>query len=182
MQSEISLRTRVSCPKSPPHLSCVLVINCPPSNKTFLLKPLMLALAIFGVTFPCFGAPKVDFSREVLPILSDNCFYCHGPDSGHRKAKLRLDDETDAKKDRDGEAVIVPGDIEKSLLVARIVTKDEDDLMPPHDSNKKLSSAQIDLLKRWINEGANWGEHWSFTAINRPSIPKLDNISVFQSD
>jgi hypothetical protein len=115
----------------------------------------------------------VDFSRQILPILADNCFYCHGPDPDHRKAKMRLNDEADAKKDRDGEAIIVPGNSKKTLLVARILTKDDDDLMPPSDSNKKLTTQQIELLKRWIDEGASWGEHWAFTRIERPPFPKI---------
>jgi len=120
-----------------------------------------------------FGAEKVDFSRQILPILSENCFNCHGPDADHRKAKLRLDDESDAKKDRDGDAVIVPGNSVKSLFVSRIETTDADDLMPPPDSRKKLSPQQIALLKRWIDEGATWGEHWSFTPLKRPPVPAM---------
>ena len=121
----------------------------------------------------CTGAEKVDFSRQILPILSENCFNCHGPDADHRKAKLRLDDETDAKKDRDGDVVIVPGNSLKSLLVSRIETSDPDDLMPPPDSRKKLSPQQIALLKRWIEEGATWGEHWAFTPLKRLPVPAM---------
>lgn len=137
-----------------------------------LLKPSLTVLTLCCST-SLFAATKVNFSREILPILSDNCFYCHGPDAGHRKAKLRLDDEADAKKERKGEAVIVPGDSAKSLLVARITTTDTDDLMPPPDSHKKLSASQIELLKRWIDEGARWGQHWAFNKIERPEVPKV---------
>src|SRR4051794_26381547 len=86
---------------------------------------------------------KVDFSREILPIFSDKCFYCHGPDASHRKAKLRLDEEDNAKKDRDGEKVIFPGNSAKSLLVARIKSEDPDEHMPPASSHKTLTAQQI---------------------------------------
>ncbi len=117
------------------------------------------------------GAARVDFSREVLPILSDNCFYCHGPDSGHRKGKLRLDDETDAKKPRDGGAAIIPEESAKSGLIARVLSNDPDEHMPPAKSHKELTGPQIETLRRWIDAGAHWGRHWSFTELKRPLTP-----------
>ena len=83
---------------------------------------------------------KVSFSREVLPILSDRCFDCHGPDPSHRKADLRLDNETEAKLDRDGLKVIAPGDLNASELWQRLITDDEDEIMPPPDSHRKALS------------------------------------------
>ncbi|HEY6228439.1 MAG TPA: DUF1553 domain-containing protein [Verrucomicrobiae bacterium] len=116
----------------------------------------------------------MDFNRDVQPILSEHCYKCHGPDASARKAKLRLDTNAGAFGTRgdDGPAV-VPGNSGKSPLYQRITASDPDDLMPPPKSNLKLSSAQIDLLKRWIDEGAKWGEHWSFVKPIRPNLPEI---------
>jgi hypothetical protein len=109
-------------------------------------------LPIFLLILPCIvSAAPVSFSRDVLPILSENCLSCHGQDEGHRKADLRLDTRDGAK------AVIKSGD-----LIARIITDDPEEIMPPPKSHKsKLNGEQIDILKRWISEGAAWGKHWS---------------------
>lgn len=117
---------------------------------------LTLSIVSLGVAEP------VSFSREIMPVLSDKCFSCHGPDENHRKAGLRLDVEPEAKGDNDGSIAIVPGDLDRSELVYRITTDDEDDLMPPPDSNKALNDAEKELLQRWIREGAEWGKHWAF--------------------
>jgi hypothetical protein len=111
---------------------------------------------------------KVQFSRDVQPILADNCYHCHGPDPKNRKAKLRLDDEASAKK-----SVVVPGKSSESELYRRITTDDKSERMPPVHSNRKLTPDQIELLKRWIDEGAPWGMHWSLTSMVRPALPKL---------
>ncbi|MCW5553837.1 MAG: PSD1 domain-containing protein [Verrucomicrobiae bacterium] len=117
---------------------------------------------------------KVDFSRDISPILSDNCYACHGPDAAHRKAGLRFDlKESALAQLKSDNFAIVPGDLDKSELIARIITKDEDDLMPPPDSGKQLTEAQIDLLKRWILQGAEWKSHWSFIKPERPSLPEV---------
>tara|TARA_R110002072_G_scaffold303121_1_gene494520 strand:+ start:36711 stop:39794 length:3084 start_codon:yes stop_codon:yes gene_type:complete len=106
---------------------------------------------------------KVDFNRDIRPILSDNCYACHGPDESHREGGFRLDrkDSAFGKADSDS-VVIVPGKPEASELIARIVTDDVDLRMPPADSTKSLSEDQIDLLKRWVAQGATWREHWAF--------------------
>ncbi len=123
-------------------------------------------------------AGEIDFERSILPILSDKCFACHGPDAGKRKAELRLDDEKAAKSRNDeGRAAIVPGKSAESELVRRIEAEDPDDLMPPRKSTKTLSRAQIDLLKRWIDAGAAWGEHWSFQPLRRPDLPRIPGVS-----
>src|SRR5438067_13334956 len=90
------------------------------------------------------AAEPIDFNRDVRPILSDKCFFCHGPDEKHRSAKLRLDVEKDAKADRDGTHAVAPGKPEESELVARITAKDESDRMPPKKANKPLTTAEID--------------------------------------
>src|SRR5688572_12272597 len=130
-----------------------------------------------------FAAPKdksagsgkpIDFSRDIRPILSDNCFACHGPDENERKAKLRLDRHEDALKPaKSGDYAIVPGDPKKSTLIERIMTDDEDDVMPPPKTKKKLTAQQKELLTRWIAEGAKWQSHWAFEAPKRPAIPQV---------
>lgn len=112
-----------------------------------------------------------DFSREILPILSDNCFQCHGPDANHREAELRLDLESNAKAPRDSYSIIDPGNSAGSELVYHITTDDEMDRMPPMDSIKSLSDDEKELLTRWIDAGAEWGQHWSFDPIVRPEVP-----------
>src|SRR5437660_12057920 len=113
-----------------------------------------------GLLIPINGAAAssssktIDFNRDVRPILSDNCFNCHGPDEKRRKAKLRLDISEGAVEVRDGKQAIKPKDIQASELWRRINTKDPDDLMPPPDSNKKLTEQQIQTLRRWIEVGA----------------------------
>lgn len=115
------------------------------------------------------SAAEVDFSRDVLPILSDKCFHCHGPDEAERKGGLRLDTEDGAFRKAD--PVIIRGESSASELIRRIIASDEDELMPPADSNRKLSSAQKEILKRWIDEGAKWGKHWAFVKPEKPTPP-----------
>jgi hypothetical protein len=108
----------------------------------------------------------VDFNREVRPILSDKCFHCHGPDESKRKAKLRLDTKEGAFRLKDGEAVIVPGKSGESELIHRVLSKDEDEAMPPPDSKLgALTPAEVATLKRWIDEGAAYQSHWAFVPL-----------------
>ena len=116
---------------------------------------------------------KVDFAREVLPILSDNCFQCHGPDAGTRKAKLRLDTRDGALRKED--PVIVPGKSNDSDLIRRVLSTAKSEMMPPPQSKKKLSAQQIDVLKRWVDQGAAWGTHWAFEKPQRPPLPAVRN-------
>ncbi len=115
----------------------------------------------------------VDFGRDILPILSDNCFHCHGPDEKARKAKLRLDTREGALRLKD--PVVIPGKSAQSELVKRITTTDADDQMPPPDSKRKLTPAQIALLKRWVDEGVVWGKHWAFAPLKRPAVTPAGN-------
>jgi len=112
----------------------------------------------------------VRFGRDVLPILSTNCYACHGPDEHERKANLRFDIEADAKAEHEGGMTIVPGNPDASTLMQRIMSTDPDVLMPPADSHKELKPEQIETLRRWIAEGAKWGRHWSFEPVERPPI------------
>jgi len=119
---------------------------------------------------------KIDFDRDVRPVLSDNCYACHGPDTAKRKAGLRLDLKEGALAQlKSDNFAIVPGDIAKSELVARIEARDEDDLMPPPKTGKHLTETQINLLKRWIAQGAEWQGHWSFIKPRRVEPPKTSD-------
>ncbi len=118
------------------------------------------------------GAPsQVDFRRDIQPILSDNCFLCHGPDSKTRKADLRLDVKDGALRKAD--PVIVPGKSGESELIARIISKDPEELMPPRKSGKTLTAHQIELLKAWVDQGASWSQHWAFDPPHRATPPEV---------
>ncbi len=118
--------------------------------------------------------PPIDFNRDVRPILSENCFVCHGPDEGQRKAKLRLDTRPGAlARLRSGGNAIVPGKADASELVRRILSDDDSERMPPAKTNKKLTAAQKELLKRWIDQGAPYAQHWAFVAPKRPELPPV---------
>ncbi len=140
------------------------------------LSILAFAIAVFCLNlFTGVSAVKsVDFNREIRPIISDNCFTCHGPDENQRMAKLRFDTKEGAFAKQ---GVIVPGDSAKSKLIKRITSKDPNVVMPPPDSGHKLTDKQIELLKRWIDEGAQWNEHWAYIAPERPAAPKVNNQS-----
>src|SRR5204862_1265923 len=110
------------------------------------------------------------------PILSENCYKCHGPDDGARKSKLRLDVREQALKPaKSGKVAIVPGKPAESELVARITAPDVDDRMPPARTGKKLSATQIELLRRWIAQGAPYATHWSYVKPVRPPLPSVAN-------
>ena len=115
----------------------------------------------------------VSFQRDVLPILSDRCFACHGPDAQARKADLRLDQAESVFAPRDGNAIITPHQPEHSELLRRI-TANDDDVMPPRESNLQLSAEEVAVLHRWIATGAEWSNHWSFVAPTTPNIPISD--------
>ena len=117
----------------------------------------------------------VDFNRDVRPILSDNCLYCHGPDEKHRKAKLRLDVRENATAVHGDVQPIKPKDVAGSDLWKRINSKDADEMMPPPDSNKKLLPEQVEMLRRWIVEGAEYKGHWAFEAPKKPELPAIKN-------
>ena len=115
----------------------------------------------------------VDFNTHILPILSDRCFPCHGPDEAARKAGLRLDRKDGALgplTESDGFA-FVQGSLDRSVAWLRMVTEDADDLMPPPDSKLSLSALEKDRIRRWIEEGASWNEHWAFVPPVKPSVP-----------
>ena len=119
-------------------------------------------------------AASVDFQRDVRPILADNCFQCHGPDEATRQAGLRLDTQDGALGARPRGPAVVPGNLEASQLYQRITHGEERRRMPPPAlSNKALSESQIDVLRRWIQDGASWDQHWAFKAIERQTPPEV---------
>lgn len=120
-----------------------------------------------------FAQSKLEYNRDIRPILSDNCFACHGPDSAARKADLRLDLRDEAVKSES----LVPGMPEKSEVITRILSEDETDVMPPPKSKKKLTAAQKETLKRWVKEGAEYQPHWSFIAPQKVEPPKVRDES-----
>ena len=118
-------------------------------------------------------AATVDFQRDILPILSDKCFHCHGPDEKARKAKLRLDTPEGAfQANAKGKVSIIRGKSAESELFRRLVTSDADDLMPPPESKRTLTQKQKDQIREWIDAGAKWERHWAFQPIVRPQIPQ----------
>ena len=120
---------------------------------------LLTGIGLLALALPAAAAERVDFNRQIRPLLSDRCYQCHGPDEGHREADLRLDLEDEAKA-----YAIVAGDLEASEFVSRIVTDDTDLVMPPVDSGKSLKAEEVALLKQWIAEGAEYQPHWAFVA------------------
>jgi len=130
---------------------------------SLLALPALLPLSTASAAVP----EKILFNRDVRPILSDNCFFCHGPDPKHRKAKLRLD----VREEAIAKDAFIPGDAAKSALVERLFTTEPDDLMPPADSHKKLTADQKEILKRWIAQGANYQQHWSYEPPQKAPAP-----------
>ncbi len=115
----------------------------------------------------------VEFNRDIRPILSDNCFACHGPDKNQRKADLRLDTEEGALADRGDSRPIVPGKADQSELIRRVTAKAKGERMPPAKFGKQLTPRQVALLRRWIEQGAKWEKHWSRIPPKRPPLPPL---------
>ena len=127
--------------------------------------------ALFLAVAPLCAAQtrKLSYNRDIRPILSENCFYCHGPDKNHRDGKFRLDERDSAIARK----AIVPGKTADSKLVERIFTTDPDDLMPPPKTHKTLSAAQKETLKRWIAEGAEYEPFWAYVVPKRPPVPQV---------
>jgi len=135
---------------------------------------------LFTLSFA--SAAPVDFNREIRPILSENCFYCHGQDPKHREAELRLDSMEEATRDLGGYSAIVPGKPELSELLLRLTTDDTEEVMPPPKSNRHVSKEQITLIKRWIAEGATYQKHWAFIPPVRPEQPQVNDTQWAKND
>lgn len=122
------------------------------------------------------AAEQVDFNRQIRPLLSDRCYACHGPDEKGRKGKLRLDTEAGAAKALgQGFQIIKPGDPQHSEAIRRIESDDPDERMPPPESNLSLEKTEIDLIRRWVEQGAKWQGHWAFTAPGMIQPPEIDS-------
>jgi len=148
-----------------------------------LQRPRICLPALFLCALPAFpparGADdRVDYSRDIRPLLSNTCYKCHGPDSNERQASLRLDSRKAATTELDsGSTAIVPGNRGKSELWARITAKDPALKMPPRGSGKKLTPEQIALIGKWIDQGADYRKHWSFIPPRKAKLPKVANMS-----
>ena len=142
-------------------------------TRRFVSSPLLVALA--GLAFlstSVRAVEPVDFNRDIRALLSDNCFACHGFDAAARTTDLRLDTREGATADLGGYSALVPGDAKNSRLLKRIMSTDDSMRMPPGDAHKKpLSSEAVELIRRWIDEGAVWGKHWSFQPPVAATIP-----------
>lgn len=127
---------------------------------------------LVSCTLPSTAASgDVQYNRDIRPIFSKTCFACHGPDANAREAGLRLDVREDATAQRDGVRSIVPGDAAASLAFQKMTAADPDERMPPKEFHTQLSASEKDLVKRWINEGAKYEQHWAFIAPRRPEVP-----------
>lgn len=120
------------------------------------------------------GQAAISYNRDVRPILSENCFFCHGFDESKRKADLRLDLRSAAVEMN----AIVPGQPHQSTLIDRIFSKDEDDHMPPLDTAYRLTENEKNTLVQWIKEGAQYEEHWAFQKLTRPAVPGSDKAPI----
>lgn len=140
---------------------------------TSLALFLCAASAVGAGEAPAGASGPIGFNRDIAPILSANCFFCHGPDSAHRKVGLRLDRRDGLFEARKHGAPVVPGKPDKSLLFAQITSTDPDELMPPPKSGKTLSDHQKQLLRQWIEQGAPWEPHWSLVVPKRPPLPAV---------
>ena len=119
---------------------------------------------------------ELRYDRDIRPILSDNCFRCHGPEAKSRKAKLRLDVREVALE----KEAFVPGKPDESEMIRRLTTTNEDDHMPPAIMHKTVTRAQIDLIRRWITAGAKYEPHWSYAPLVRPALPAVSNAGWVQ--
>ena len=134
--------------------------------QTLAEKLAWAALLVFTACSVAQCDDPVDFQRDIRPLLADNCFQCHGQDAEHRKADLRLDTQEGAH-----EYAIIPGDPDFSVLLERIASDDPKLVMPPKGSGKSLAKEDVELFRRWINEGAKYEKHWAFVAPQRPTLP-----------
>jgi len=123
------------------------------------------------------GSDQISYNFHIRPILSDKCFACHGPDANKREADLRLDTEEGAfkgLKESPGMFALVAGKPAESALYHRIISEDPGELMPPPDSNLKLTPEEISLLKKWIEQGAKYEPHWAFLKVEKPAVPETE--------
>ncbi|MDE2771581.1 MAG: DUF1549 domain-containing protein [Bacteroidota bacterium] len=145
---------------------------------SWLVVLLLLAACSQSSTDPSALPTTVDYNWHIKPVLSDRCYKCHGPDVQVRKAELRLDTQAGAygvSRDDSTQRIIEPGNAAASLLVEHISSEDPQRRMPPPESNLSLTTREIALIKRWIDQGADWKPHWAFTPPTRPTLPEVRN-------
>lgn len=147
------------------------------SNLPLMLAGWLLAWSHAAASSTDQEIESIDFQRDIRPILSENCFQCHGPDENTREADLRLDQAAGAIADLGGYAAIVPGDTDGSELIRRVTSKDPVERMPPAESGKSLTQRQIELLRRWIETGAEYQQHWAFVPPERPLLPQVNDTT-----
>ena len=158
------------------HFNGVLSVSI--LRSSWLVILLLLAACNQSSTGPSTLPARVDYNWHIKPVLSDRCYKCHGPDDQVRKAELRLDTQAGAygvSRDDSPQRIIEPGNAAASLLVEHISSEDPQRRMPPPESNLSLTSREIALIKRWIDQGADWKPHWAFTPPTRPTLPEVRN-------
>jgi hypothetical protein len=121
------------------------------------------------------SSATIDFTRDIRPILADNCLTCHGPDDQQRKAKLRLDRADQSLSER---RIVVPGKSAASALLARVTAPEDEQRMPPPKTGKRLTAQQIEILRRWIDQGAKWSNHWAYSRPEQPTVPSVRTPNV----
>ncbi|MDB6070963.1 MAG: Protein of unknown function (DUF1553)/Protein of unknown function (DUF1549)/Planctomycete [Verrucomicrobiales bacterium] len=142
-----------------------------------------IALLLLPLAVQAASAAPVSFNRDIRPLMSNTCFHCHGPDASHRKAKLRLDLRDEAlKPGKSGALPIVPGKPDESEIIKRILTTDDDELMPPTDEHKPFTPAQKETFRRWVAEGAVYEPHWAYTPLTKPAAPAVKDAAWAKND
>ncbi len=148
------------------------------SHPKTLAEPVahLLAILLYCTASSVHAADDIHFERDIRPILSENCFQCHGPDAAARQGDLRLDVRDAAVKAMDGHHAILPGNAAESEIIKRLRSTDPDVVMPPPKSNRKVSDVEKAKLEAWINAGAAYAEHWAFVAPKRAAVPIVDGL------
>ena len=141
-------------------------------SKIILLSFKNFTLLLVVLAFAAKSSAEISFNRDIRPILSNKCFFCHGPSEKARKAKLRLDVEEEAFMEKDGFAAFVRKSLEDSEAWHRITSDDPDEVMPPPKFKKELTNDEVNKIKQWIEEGAKWEGHWAFIPIKKTNEPK----------
>ena len=142
------------------------------------MKVTLIAFGVLALPAICMAEQPVSFNRDVRPILSDRCFHCHGPDEEDRQADLRLDlagGPDGAYRTLDDSQAIKPGSIEDSAIWYRITSEDDDAMPPPDSSKQPLNDREKDIIRRWIEEGAEYADFWAFLPPRMPALPEVEN-------
>jgi len=143
-------------------------------KKRRLLMFLLLA-AMAWMTQTGHAEQRVDYNRDIRPLLSGSCLICHGPDEEERAAGLRLDTEDGSREDLGGYSAIVPGDASASEMLERLITDDEDLKMPPDGKARRFNEQEVELIRRWIDQGGEYAKHWSYIPPKQSPLPEIEN-------